>query len=983
MATTKLRSTARKSTLIRWISVVALVSIAVFVASRQSSESTDKLLENSRKSFQRNQFEEALQFTRTILKREPDNSDARWIAGRSCRRLKQYPEAVHELNQISLDSPHGVDARLLAAEILHYHQYRFDEAEQAYRTVLQQDPMNPTANDGLARLLAVCGRRSEALPMILLLVKQQRASDLLMVLARESGSINDAELLERAHLAAPDSAGPLLGLARLADLKQQTSEAVALCRQAVQKSPHLVAAHVELGKYLLQLNQFEERNIWRANLPPDSVSSAEIQKLIGFIELHRGHSSAALKAFLAAAQSAPDSRDLCYQISRLLLAAGDSAAAQLYVEQLENIRRLHDAQDRVLFLSEQPDEPSLIEMIAAYERCERLLEAYGWTQMACDRFPQNAVLQQMKLRLATETELLSPELVHQTANPAFELALNHYDFSKNPVTGTGEPTTTEIIGNPQTGISFSEDSTALGLSFRYENGRTLKRRMFEFNGGGVGAEDLDRDGFPDIVFSQGGDWELRGTAENTRDVVFRNVRGMMFDDVSNVSSFGGTDYAQGVAIGDIDQDGFPDILVAGIGCARLWMNHGDGTFRDLGPCPISHQSADPWLTSCAIADLNQDSLPDIYLAGYLSGLDVFDRVCRDSEGAPEACLPTVFKGETDDLLLNDGCGGFVNASSRLPGSAKEGKGLGVLVFDPEGHGKAGIYVANDTTPNSLLALDATSGLWSDNAFASGVAVSGLGKSEGSMGIALGDADANGIPDLVVTNFLTEASAFYRGLGNSNYRDDRQISGLQEPSLSVLGFGTQFLDANLDGNLELFVSNGHIDDLRHHGKPYQMPAQLFTIQAGHFRLLERGHLGSYFGKNHLGRAVAKIDWNVDGKPDLILGNLQEPSVILTNTSQPSGKPLQLQLISPRSNREAVCASVTCQTGTRRQVQQLTAGDGYQSSNEKLFTFGALGTDTADVLSVQWPSGSVQEFVNVPFSNRFAIIEGRGRLFALPN
>lgn len=159
-----------------------------------------------------------------------------------------------------------------------------------------------------------------------------------------------------------------------------------------------------------------------------------------------------------------------------------------------------------------------------------------------------------------------------------------------------------------------------------------------------------------------GDWELRGTPENTRDVVFRNVRGSRFDDVSKVASFGDTDYGQGVAIGDIDQDGFPDILVASIGCARLWMNLGDGTFRDQGSCPISRDSAEPWLTSCAIADLNSDSLPDIYLAGYLSGADVFDRVCRDSNGAPEVCFPTLFPGEADDLLLNDGSGGFVNAS---------------------------------------------------------------------------------------------------------------------------------------------------------------------------------------------------------------------------------------------------------------------------------------------------------------------------------
>jgi tetratricopeptide (TPR) repeat protein len=987
MAKTKVQNGFRISPAVRWMFFAVLILISAFFAWPKSSVPIDQLLQDARRSWQRAEFEAALLSTESILQREPENPDALWISGRSHARLKQYTEAVRDLHLIDLDSAAGIDSRLLIAEILHYHLYLFDEAEQAYRAVLRQNPVNAAANDGLARLLSVCGRRSEAIPLILRLVQLQQASDLLMVPARESGAINDEELLTRAHQAAPDSAGPLLGLARLADLRQQTDEAVTLCQRAVEKSPQSVTAHSELGRYLLQLQPHEKLNDWRRNLPPDAMSSAEIQTLIGFVELRNGHRTKALNLFLSAAKSQPDSRNLCHQISQLLFAAGDSDSAKLYVDQMETIRQLYDAQDAVLFSSGQASPESTLELIAAYQRCGRLLEAYGWAQLAVQRFPENAVLRQLSVRLAKETAALPPALVPESVNPAFVVSLNRYEIEDivrwGPNSTLKHPGTASDLNEPiATGISFSATSAELGLNFTYVNGGELKQRMLEFGGGGVGCDDLDGDGYPEIVFSQGGDWYRRGTPDNQSDALFRNLQGESFREVSQVASFGSTDFGQGVAIGDIDQDGLPDVVIASIGGAKLWRNLGDGTFQETGQSVIPRTPEEPWLTSCAIADLNEDSFPDIYLAGYLSGADVFERVCMDSERTSRVCQPTAFMAEMDYLLLNDGVGGFVDSSNLLPASVAEGKGLGVLVFSPGESGSPGIYVANDTTPNSLLIREANNDIWTDTAFTSGVAVSYQGKPEGSMGIALGDADGDGHSDLVVTNFLNEGSAFYQSLGESAFRDERSESGLEKASAGVLGFGVQFLDANLDGNPEMFVSNGHVDDLERQGKPFKMPAQLFTMRDRLFRVLQSDDLGPYFQRNHLGRAVAKTDWNVDGKPDLVLGNLLEPSLVLTNTSQSSGKSLQLRLISLKSNRGAICASVTCQAGKHRQVQQLTAGDGYQCSNEKLITFGIAGTDFADVISISWPSGEIQQFHNIAVPNRVIVIEGRATAFTSP-
>ena len=360
MATKKVRKDYRISPTVHWIIFTVLISIVAYFAWPDSSIPIDQLLRDARKSYQRAEFEGALLSTGRILRCEPENPDALWISGRSHARLKAYTDAVRDLELIALNSPDGIDARLLVAEILHYHLSLFDDAEQAYSAVLRENPANPDANDGMARLLSVCGRRSEAIPLILRLVQLQKASDLLMVVARESGAINDEDLLARAHRAAPDSAGPLLGLARLADLKHQTDEAVTLCQRAVEKSPESVAVHIELGRYLLQLQRHEELNDWQRNLPPDAKLSPEIHSLIGFVELHDGHRTEALKLFLSAAKSLPDSRNLCHKISQLLFAAGDPEAAQLYVDQMENIRQLYDAQDRVLFASGQPSPESML-----------------------------------------------------------------------------------------------------------------------------------------------------------------------------------------------------------------------------------------------------------------------------------------------------------------------------------------------------------------------------------------------------------------------------------------------------------------------------------------------------------------------------------------------------------------------------------------------------------------------------------------------
>ena len=242
--------------------------------------------------------------------------------------------------------------------------------------------------------------------------------------------------------------------------------------------------------------------------------------------------------------------------------------------------------------------------------------------------------------------------------------------------------------------------------------------------------------------------------------------------------------------------------------------------------------------------------------------------------------------------------------------------------------------------------------------------------------ATGDVNGDGRLDLLTTNFHNESNTLYQQQVGGIFTDATQVAGLYRPSLKMLGFGTQFLDANLDGILDLIVSNGHIDDLSDLGMPYQMPPQCFQgTSDGVFQSLPAESLGPYFCDNYLGRGLARLDWNRDGRPDALVTHLDAPVALLTNCTPATGNFITLKLTGVESSRDAIGASVTIVTREQRMTQQVTAGDGFQCSNQRELTFG-LGTATiVDKLHVRWPSGSEQELRQLAVNQKIRLVEGR--------
>jgi Flp pilus assembly protein TadD len=962
-----------------------------------TSPSTATLLTTAEQQLRRREYAAALETAQQVLRQQSSSPEANWIAGRSQLGLRNPRAAAEHFLAIPANSPRSLEAALEAAELLQQRLALLTQAEIAYRRAFEIAPNDPTVLTGLAQLLALAGRRTEAAPLILRLVQLRQPSELLIALARPSGTRNDQALLERAASSEPNDPLLLLATARSAEQSGDPAHAAELCRRALISAPDflLLPVHAELGRCLSLLDDPQQLETWEQNLPAALRNAPELARIIGLLRLRQMQPASAFPLLLDAARSQPEYRDTLWQLSRLLEQAAFPDIARRCNDFLEADRKLQEAQDRVLF-SENSRPEDAIELVNASLNCGRLIEAAGWAQLATRRFPQNSELQTLATRLANTASQAPLLLVQDAANPLLPIttadisvAVERLRALQTPQQTLGpEIAATATIPVSKSQISFTVVEPSTGFEFSFINGSstTASRRMYELTGPGAAAIDLDHDGWTDIAVTQGGTWQnnRKSSAEPVLNL-FRNLRGQRLQNVSIIAGSLANDFGQGLAAGDLNQDGFVDLVSASIIGARLWINNGDGTLADHGILPAS---AGKWITSAAIADLNQDSLPDLFLVTYLGGPDVFSRLCDDGSGQSSMCLPAVFPALPDLLLLNDESGSFRDHSTDLPESNRAGKGLGVLVMRsaPENQAmRPEILVANDTTPNALFTWDPDTATWQDRGFISGLAVSGQGRAEGCMGIAAADLNSDQTPDFVITNFLGEAHAWYESRPGGTWEDRRAPSRLEQATRDVLGFGTCFLDANLDGQPELFIANGHIDNLEHLGRPYRMPAQMFTATAQEFRLLPPTQLGSWFQHPHIARAALSLDWNRDNAPDLLVTLLHENSTLLTNTSPQPGQGISLTLVSHRGERHPVGARSAVLREDQTPlgpIQQLFAGHGYQSSAETTLIHGCGPRKTVPTLQITWPTGTSDAFHDVETDSHYILIEGRSTLWTLP-
>ncbi|HEY7152886.1 MAG TPA: CRTAC1 family protein [Gemmataceae bacterium] len=527
---------------------------------------------------------------------------------------------------------------------------------------------------------------------------------------------------------------------------------------------------------------------------------------------------------------------------------------------------------------------------------------------------------------------------------------------------------------------FADGTAASGVQFTYHNGEETAdhRAILETLGGGVALIDYDGDGLLDLFLTGGGLY----AGPDKKDIaglpckLYRNRGGCQFEDVTAAV---GLDkladgqpwfYSHGVAVADYDRDGWPDLLVTGWGRIALFRNvsddRGGRRFQDVTAAAGLDQGI-YWATSAAFGDLDGDGYPDLYVCQYVNWSFANHPRCSYDGKTADVCPPKSFDGLPHKVYRNTGAGRFVDVSTEaglVPAGHDSCKGLGVLLVDLDGDGKPDIYVANDTV-NKLLYLNcSTPGKirLREIGLLAGAALDQFGSASGSMGVDAGDYDGSGQPALWVTNYEHEQHALYRNEirpGVQSFTLQTAAAGLARMDQKYVGWGTAFLDVDLDGWEDLFVTNGHVVHF-HRGDwvGRKQPPVLYRNLGGRFEEISR-RIGSYHETGHGGRGVGFGDLDNDGRVDLVISHVNEPVTILRGIGGEGRHWLGVQLIG-MDHADIVGAKLELQVGERTLTRFAKGGGSYLSSGDRRHIFG-LGEETKPGrLTITWPNGVKQHF-----------------------
>lgn len=980
-------------TINRWLAVLLLcITTAVgWYLLAADFRPSKLLLEQAKRDLARRDYVAARKLGQTLIGRTGSRSDGYFITAKSLSHQADATAAVELFEQIPDDDPqYGLAARISAGELLLFRSHRLSAAVQCFQRALRIDPHNAQVHERFSYIYGIAGMTLRAVPhRMAMLCRNQFGPVHLMLLALGPNHEENAEAIRGYHAADPDDPLALCAMARLAIREDRAQAAVELLRRVVTAHPDLPEPQAWYGALLSEQLDADRARQWERDLPVSVTANPEVWFVRGILARQRQDLRTAIRCFGEAVRSEPNFQAANFQLAGALQASGEFERAQPF---LKRARRLEELVVAVKMWQISQNQQAPIERaVKLTTELGLKWEAWGWQRLLNASSSAANSLAPPALPVLDKTTNLEAVLQAYRAarqSDTFESVansnLNQYPLPQSHARSASQkPLSESAIAGAE--IRFDNDASQAGLDFIYMNGsrpETAGEHMYEATGGGVGVLDYDLDGWPDLHFTQGCHWPPPSAPRASHasphlDRLYRNVRGERFADVTVDAHLIEDRFSQGIAVGDLDNDGFSEVYVANIGGNRLFHNNGDGTFTDISEA--TGVAGNAWSTSCAIADFNGDSWPDIYVVNYVEGKGMFDRPCLLPDGQVRLCTPYEFHATDDRIYQNLGDGSFRDVTSEAGILVPDGKGLGIVAADFNDSGKISLFIANDTVPNFFFqnqtpAAGAATPRFEEQGFTAGVAVDASGQSQACMGVACGDANGDGLLDMFVTNFHLESNTLYLQQPGSIFTDATRSAGLYQPSFAQLGFGTQFIDADLDGDLDLVVTNGHVGDLSRSGVPYQMPTQVFRNNGNaQFDELPASQLGSFFKQKHLGRGMARLDWNRDGRDDMAVSHLEEPVALLTNRTSSANRFLTLRLRGVTSSRDAVGASVTVTCGTRTMFGQLTSGDGFQASNERQLTFGLNQSDRVDQLSVRWPSGLVQSFRDLPSNSVLLVIE----------
>jgi hypothetical protein len=952
----------------RWFCFGVLVGIGVVAALGASHVLRERRLDvharRTQEELAAGRFEPARARLRILARARPSDTEVAYQLGFCEERLGHEEAARAAWTKIPPGSELGARAAAGIARI-DMDAGRYAESELVLSGALAQAPKGPGAAIQRERLIALYrseGRTREIRPLIeriwamlpsagdepgwnevsqpLNLLRQYAMLDL-----EEAASESVRTTLAEAERHAPTDDRVQLALANLAMREGRYDEAdrrLHACEAARPTDAPVAQARLD---WAMTTGQAKQVRTALDRLPVGWLSPADLRTLSARFAQLRGDASLERRRLEELIGLEPANSAALERLAELAALAGDEPKARALRARKAACDTIKDRYKAEYYRAHS--EGRAADLAAWAEALGRRFEARAWWTLLGRLHPGDRTARENLRRLS--------QLPAQPAIPI--LAELRAELDRDSSARASE---IAVPSNAAVAMSFVDDADRAGLKFVYNNGQTPERQLPETMGGGIALLDFDGDGWLDVYCVQGGPLVRGSGSQAPGDRLFRNRRDGTFVDVTESAGLPATTqgFGNGVAVGDLDNDGDPDLFITRLDSYCLLRNRGDTTFEDATDA-VGLGGKRDWPTSAAFADIDNDGDLDLYVCHYAVWDVGHPIVCYRADGSPSYCPPRITAPAADRLFRNDN-GHFVDITADARINYQTGRGLGVVAADLNGDGRIDFFVANDGTANFFFRNDG-GGRFTDVAEEAGVAANADGGYQAGMGIACGDLDGDGLIDLAVTNFFGESTTFFQNLGHGMFADRTAAAGLVGVTRHLLGFGTAFLDANNDGNLDLLTVNGHVTD--HEPEfPFKMPAQLLAGD-GRGRLADvSAQAGSVFRINRLGRGLAVGDLDNDGRLDAVAIDQNQPPVYFHNQGR-GGHWIRFALEGTDSNRDGVGAVVRIKARGRQWVALRMGGGSYQSASEGRVHFGVGDIARIEQVEVVWPSGHVDRFTDL--------------------
>jgi tetratricopeptide (TPR) repeat protein len=946
----------------------SFVTVAIVVLGRARDPAPAVRWEEIQAAADSGRWPDAEAGLRLWLRARPDDGEAWDMLGSLLFDAGRDAESLAALSRVKEEDGGWVHARTLMGDLA-IRRREAAEAERILRAVVERDRKASEPLRRLVYLLSLEGRTAEARSVLLRLHETTRdprhLADSILIRwsdddIREAGP-ELGEFLERT----PED--PWLrrawGLSRLS--RGRPDEALPHLEAAALAFEDDPACRFALAECRMMLGRYDGDLTILGTCPAPAADAALWWLMRGRLQEAGGDLDRAEESFRRSLAADPESQEARFRLGQVLARRGGHAQARPHLERAGEIRLREDALKSKLrqLHGRGPDAGAMEQLGRLCLESGMRVEARAWLEHALRQDPRR--------------KHLRPELA-VLARADDDRRVAHSGPTLRPVTPPPPGRSSKAsdhggvpsLAGGRGAVRLEDWAAAASMDFTYASGEDGRLFIADTMGGGVGLIDFDEDGWLDVYFVNGCPLPVDPSSPPRPNRLYRNLGGGTFEDVTERAGVAGRGYGMGCAVGDYDGDGRDDLFVTGLGGTVLYRNRGDGSFEDV--TERAGVGSPRWTTAAGFGDLDGDGDLDLVVVTYVEANPVGASECKDDSGRPIHCPPHRFPAQFDQLFRNEGDGTFTDVSREAGIEVPEGRGLGLAIADLDGDGRLDLFVANDGTANFLF-RNLGGMRFQESGLDAGVSYDGSGQPTASMGVVADDLNGDGLIDLFHTNFINQSSTLRWNLGGGLFADRTLWANLAAPSRSRTGFGTAAFDADNDGNLDLFVANGHVDDQPWFHSPMAQPAQLFLGREGGRFAIADDEASLYFSRPMVGRGVAAGDLDNDGRVDLVVVHRDAPAAWLRNVTQ-GGHWLGLRLRGTRPASTPVGARVTCKVAGRETVRWLTSGTSYLSSNDPRLWFGLGSARAVDQLEVRWPSGELQSWSDVAADHIFEIREG---------